>query len=643
MRVRYVAILVFLFYIWVSGSNTFNFDLDHGGSGSYVSYNHLTDALLHGKLYLPVKPDPKLKELNNPYNPGENFPYRWHDSSYYKDKYYIYFGPTPAVTLYMPFKAITGGTMTDTLACVIFTFGGFIFSVLILLLIVNNYFPRVEKWKLLLSVFVLGFANVSPHLVREYGGLYHVAVDAGFFYLTGGTYFILRGLDKKKGRFYFLVLASLFLGLSVGARPQNLISSGLLLIYSLSQFSKLNFIPQKYLKHLCIFLLPFAFCCLMLGLYNYFRFENPFEFGLKYQLGVLNYYDFKLFNSECFIPNLYFILFQPPQIDARFPYIHLWFPPFPSFLTYPNNYYLELIVGILPTIPFIFLLFTKPILMFFSKKTEYKNIVLENSLFPLREVKILLVPALINFLTLVTYSAVTLRFYGDFISFYIIIAIIMWFYFSENIVHEKYKKYFNKITLVLALYSAIFWFLIGADIIRGRYEKTYVSIERGILKPVSDFIFRNFPNWDSVIHRSNKIQVKLRTSLASSQVDTTSFALDGNPLTSWTENGGKEAVLIVTPEKPIVFNGVWLQSRKTTLYETWKKLNVQFYKNNKLISNQNFNFSDAGKKQIQHAAFTPTESDILYLIFSDPVLEKFDGSRVTADQLNPGYIEILFE
>jgi hypothetical protein len=60
-------------------------------------YALLTYAFLAGKTSLPVEPDARLLALPDPYRPAA--PYRIQDASLYKGKYYIYFGPTPAIIL----------------------------------------------------------------------------------------------------------------------------------------------------------------------------------------------------------------------------------------------------------------------------------------------------------------------------------------------------------------------------------------------------------------------------------------------------------------------------------------------------------------------------------------------------------------
>ena len=138
MRIRFVLLSILILYAWIAGSCIFNFNLDHGGSASYISHNHLAEAFLAGKLNLLKDPDPGILELSDPYEPTINFPYRWQDASVYKGKHYLYFGPAPTLVFYLPFKLITHASIPDTLVLVILVFGTLIWSTLILICLIKN-------------------------------------------------------------------------------------------------------------------------------------------------------------------------------------------------------------------------------------------------------------------------------------------------------------------------------------------------------------------------------------------------------------------------------------------------------------------------------------------------------------------------
>ena len=109
------------YYLWTASSSGDPFAFSEHDP-SY--YNQLGDGLLNGHLHLLTKPSPQLLHLANPYDPASNAPYAFHDASLYHGKYYLYWGPVPAVLLYLPFRLLSLGEMPDSLAAALFAFVG---------------------------------------------------------------------------------------------------------------------------------------------------------------------------------------------------------------------------------------------------------------------------------------------------------------------------------------------------------------------------------------------------------------------------------------------------------------------------------------------------------------------------------------
>ena len=87
-------VIAWSFYSWTARSDGRPFAFERR-SRDY--YNLLTDGFLGGHLYIPVTPHPNLLLAADPYNPAQNEPYRLHDVSLYRGKFYLYFGAAPAV------------------------------------------------------------------------------------------------------------------------------------------------------------------------------------------------------------------------------------------------------------------------------------------------------------------------------------------------------------------------------------------------------------------------------------------------------------------------------------------------------------------------------------------------------------------
>ncbi len=72
-------------------------------------YNLLAQGFRAGQLNLKIDIPPGFAQLANPYDPAAHAPYPVLDMSYYKGKFYLYFGVTPAVVLFWPYAALTDG------------------------------------------------------------------------------------------------------------------------------------------------------------------------------------------------------------------------------------------------------------------------------------------------------------------------------------------------------------------------------------------------------------------------------------------------------------------------------------------------------------------------------------------------------
>ncbi|NJN80220.1 MAG: hypothetical protein HC797_06995 [Anaerolineales bacterium] len=80
---------------------------------------------------------------------------------------------------------------------------------------------------------------------------------------------------------------------------------------------------KEMIKPVASFLTPLLVGALLLGYYNYARFESPFEFGLRYQITIYNLNrDMHLtFQPDYFPLNMYAYGFQPFEFISKFPFI----------------------------------------------------------------------------------------------------------------------------------------------------------------------------------------------------------------------------------------------------------------------------------------------------------------------------------
>ena len=217
--VLYLLALVAGFYLWTATSSANPIRL---GGDKTDYYNLQSDAFLHGQLSLLVRPAKELLALPNPYDPVANEPYRLHDLSLYDGHYYLSWGPTPALMLFIPFRALALGDMPENLAVVLFSLGGLLFSVRLLRILLRRFLPDTPAWLEVVAVVALAFSNVAPFILRR-PAVYEVAISAGYCFVFVGLYLLASGALAERPSLPRLGLGSLSLGLAWGCRPPLLL------------------------------------------------------------------------------------------------------------------------------------------------------------------------------------------------------------------------------------------------------------------------------------------------------------------------------------------------------------------------------------------------------------------------------------
>ena len=188
----------------------------HGQTSEY--YQLLTDAFLAGQTSLLVQPPAQLLALPDPYDPAANAFLRLHDASLYHGKYYLYFGPTPALVLFLPYKVLTGSHLPSRIAVGLFCAGGFACSCALFFLLAKREKWDCPRWFASAAVLSLGTAPGIVFLLYA-PSFYEVAISAGYCFVMAGFLFIASSLEQDSPRTASLLAAGLCFGLAVGCRP----------------------------------------------------------------------------------------------------------------------------------------------------------------------------------------------------------------------------------------------------------------------------------------------------------------------------------------------------------------------------------------------------------------------------------------
>ena len=349
-----VCVLVIALYAYMAQSGVLEL-LSPNPAESY--YNLLVEGFRSGRLSLKKEVPLGLTQLADPYDASANgpykaWPYRMLDMSYYKGRLYLYFGVTPALILFWPFVALTGEYLLHREAVTIFCAMGFLSSVGLLHALWRRYFAEVSAWVVAVCGLALGLATGVPVLLSQ-SDVYEVAISCGYMLTMLALVAVWRALHEPERMVRWLAAASVAYGLAIGARP-TLLFGGIILLVPVVQARRER---RQIWAVLTAATVPIMLIGLGLMLYNELRFDNPLEFGVRYQLTWEGQLTRQFFHSRflCFNFRVYFL--EPARWSAHFPFVHetamLPMPPGYTQVTKP--------FGVLTNIPLVWLALAAPL------------------------------------------------------------------------------------------------------------------------------------------------------------------------------------------------------------------------------------------------------------------------------------------
>ncbi len=315
-------------------------------------YNLLVQGFRAGQLNLKKEVPPGFAQLVNPYDRTANTPYGLLDLSYYKGKFYLYFGVTPAVLLFWPYAALTGHYLSQKDAGVIFCVVGFLASVGLLCALWRRYFAEVSVAVVAAGTLALGLATFTPLLLARCD-VYEVSISCGYALTMLALAAIWKALHEPERRAWWLAAASLAYGLAVGARPSLLFGAVVLLVPVVQAWRE----RRKIWGLLIAATVPLALIGLGLMLYNALRFDDPFEFGWRYALAGGQQITIEQFSLRYLWVNFRVFFLEPARWSSRFPFVHdITVPPLPA-----GHGLVEHSFGVLTNIPLVWLALAVPL------------------------------------------------------------------------------------------------------------------------------------------------------------------------------------------------------------------------------------------------------------------------------------------
>ncbi|OZG63638.1 glycosyltransferase [Bifidobacterium hapali] len=307
--------------------------------GSYYfpgQYQAMAKSLLQGSVSLDLPVNPALEKMRNPYDTMSRIEVArnnpdvpvYFDVAYKDGKYYSYFGVLPVLTMFMPYRVITGSDMpTNTgvlIAGLLVTLAGALLCVQIARLVGRR--RTVSLGSLLLAMTCIFLGNGVTILIQT-GQLYQIPQEMGVACALLGLACWIEGKLKNLSKPY-IALGSFFMALTAGCRPQLIFASFIALPLFWNEICTLwndgLHSARGLLRGIGVWasaVLPYGVVLLPLFAYNAVRFGSPIDFGANYNLTG---YDMP--NSRApltqYFSYVFDYLLQPPQITASFPFIN---------------------------------------------------------------------------------------------------------------------------------------------------------------------------------------------------------------------------------------------------------------------------------------------------------------------------------
>lgn len=324
--IRIIAVSFFSSVIVVSAYGWF-LQMDERVVGSdYEYYIEMAKSFKNGHLHLELAPPPELLALENPYDyflrkekGVDNFPW---DLSLYKDKFYIYWGPTPAALAALLSRNLLNRIgdfhLALAAACALFMYQ---------VLIIGTYWSRelnhAPAWLLGILLLTVGLITPVP-IMLDGAKVYDAAIFSCQLFLIGGCFWAYSAFLDDSPTVWKLALAAVHWALSVGSRV--IVLPGVAICAGLTLFFVYRYYKGQNVRILVPAFLGVAIPLLIgggiLAWYNWARFGSIVEFGLTYQLANIDYTNFtNVFNTSRFPLNAGLYLAHPLNVSARFPFI----------------------------------------------------------------------------------------------------------------------------------------------------------------------------------------------------------------------------------------------------------------------------------------------------------------------------------
>ena len=290
-----------------------------GGTSSNNIYYQQFDAYLKGQLHIDIEADPRLAELENPYDPGQRggISYLW-DHAYFNGKYYSYYGHGPIFLVMLPIYWISRYVPSNLFVLQLGVLVSIFAFVLAALQIIKLFVKKTSTPILVLTLIAMVFGSLLfTNTTYEYGGMVYripYAYANAFLFLT--IYLFMKGYYAEKGRVIYFSFTALSLVFIVLSRPIEVLYLALfipvIIRMIMTGFNNKKQLLIDYIPAISIVLIGAIIVCVM----NYIRFDSILEFGEHYQLTVTDCTKNHL-DIDGILPTIYHYFLQRPKWNEK--------------------------------------------------------------------------------------------------------------------------------------------------------------------------------------------------------------------------------------------------------------------------------------------------------------------------------------
>ncbi len=436
--------------------------------GNYIDLQ--ADAFRGGHLYLPLEPAPELLRAADPRD-RVNIRYWALDLSYFRGKYYTYWGPTPALLLavgktLLGIKREIGDHYICLFSICLTTLGG----ALIIERMGRRLFGAVPRSLLIFGIFAFAFANSMLHDVTT-AGTYITAIISAQAWVAMGVVFAFDTVwyaGTTSTRRYRPLLAGVCWGLALASRVTVLPTVAVLIAATALAEGWVS--ERRWLKTLITSLwlgAPVALVGVALLVYNKLRFDDPLQFGITLQLSG---YPTMRFDRQYWLPNLYSYTLRPFVTTCQFPWIYqVWWmkaAAFPEGFSLPADYMVdEPVVGWLRAVPiawlgvFAFWLVPRPLARFRHGRVYLWCLVSFTAM------------ATLTGLTAIGVYAATMRYLSDVTPGLVLLGLLGAFALRTHRFSLMAPKLASSVIVLLASATIVFGCLLGYQGYAGHFHK----------------------------------------------------------------------------------------------------------------------------------------------------------------------------